>query len=208
MKALSTYSKFAGDYERYRQLVKSYGLKWSVNNDDIIISRLLKYSSNSGTQSELYDWTKTVNIKVPAFRTFMDFTISTGLRCDEAINSYRLIVELSKNRKLGEYYNTERQVLEHFRFGEIFIRKTKKAFMSFASKQLIESVQNSNLILTEDVVKKRLQRMDIPLRFSDLRELFASCSVKHLRLPEIDFLQGRVSTSVFMQNYFNPNLVN
>ena len=42
------------------------------------------------------------------------------------------------------------------------------------------------------------------MRFSDIRELFASCSVKHLKQPEIDFLQGRVSTSVFMQNYFNP----
>ncbi|MDH5459542.1 MAG: hypothetical protein OEY95_06335 [Candidatus Bathyarchaeota archaeon] len=30
---------------------------------------------------------------------------------------------------------------------------------------------------------------------------------KWLSQPEIDFLQGRVSASVFMRNYFNPALI-
>lgn len=42
------------------------------------------------------------------------------------------------------------------------------------------------------------------MRFGDVREVWASVMPKHLRQPEIDFLQGRVSTSVFMRNYFNP----
>jgi hypothetical protein len=204
MKSLSAYAKFSGCYEHYKQLVKAYGLKWSVNNDDIIIARLLKYSSDNGAPHDLFEWIKRVKSEIPALKTFMDFTIGTGLRFDEAINSYRLIVDLSKKQKLESYYNAEWGALEHFRFREIFIRRTKKAFMSFVPYQLIESVQLSNLDVTEDVVKKRLQRRQLPLKFSDLRELFASCSVKHLKQPEIDFLQGRVSTSVFMQNYFNP----
>jgi len=28
--------------------------------------------------------------------------------------------------------------------------------------------------------------------------------IKYLRQPEIDFIHGRGSTSVFMRNYFNP----
>ncbi len=116
MKALSAYAKFSGSYEQYKRLIKAFGLKWSVNNDDIIISRLLKYSSNSETQSELFDWIQKVRSQIPAFKIFMDFIIATGLRLDEVINSYKLIVDLSRKGKLCEYYNSERQVLEHFRF--------------------------------------------------------------------------------------------
>jgi len=45
------------------------------------------------------------------------------------------------------------------------------------------------------------------LRLRDTRELHASLSTKHLEQPEIDFLHGRISTSVFMANYFNPALI-
>jgi hypothetical protein len=31
--------------------------------------------------------------------------------------------------------------------------------------------------------------------------------MKYLKEAEIDFLQGRVSGSVFMRNYFNPALI-
>lgn len=41
-------------------------------------------------------------------------------------------------------------------------------------------------------------------RFSNVRELHATLVIKYLRQPEIDFIRGRVSTSVFMRNYFNP----
>jgi intergrase/recombinase len=53
----------------------------------------------------------------------------------------------------------------------------------------------------------RLQRRKIPLKFSDIREYWASKMTKHLSQPEIDFIQSRISTNVFMRNYFNPNLI-
>jgi len=206
MKALSALSKFAGCNEYFRQMLKAHGLKWSVNNDDIIIARLMKYSGDAAP-NDLFNWIAEVKARVPALSVFMDFTVCTGLRLDEAVNSYRLIVELGEDGKLGAYYNPERQVLEHFRFRKIFIRRTKKAYMSFASTALIDAVQKSGLYPTHDVIHKRMQRAGLNIRFSDLRELYASYSVKHLKQPEIDFLQGRVSSSVFMQNYFNPTWI-
>ncbi|HEX69428.1 MAG TPA: hypothetical protein ENG10_03950 [Candidatus Bathyarchaeota archaeon] len=44
-------------------------------------------------------------------------------------------------------------------------------------------------------------------RFGDVREVHGTFLTKYLRQPEIDFLHGRVSTNVFMQNYFNPALI-
>jgi len=95
----------------------------------------------------------------------MDFMAITGLRLVEAIESYNLIIKLAKEGKLNEYYNEEKEALEHFRFKEIFLRKSKKAFVSFIPKELIE------------------------------------------KQPEIDFIHGRVTTNIFMANYFNPALI-
>jgi len=209
MKALSALAKFSGSYEQYKRLVKQYGLKWAINNDELIIARLTKYADaqNGRGNQELFNWIQSVKQEIPDFSVFMDFIVATGLRLDEAINSYRLIVELSEQNKLSEYYNAERQVIEHFRFRVLFIRRTKKTFMSFASNALIQRVVESGFKPSIDIIKKRLQRAGLNLRFSDLRELWASRSVENLRQPEIDFLQGRVSASVFMRNYFNPTWI-
>jgi hypothetical protein len=209
MQALSALAKYTGRYEQYKQMIKAYGLKWSVNNDDIIIARLIKYSGSNGNNqaSDLFKWVNAVKQQIPEFTTFMDFTLSTGLRLGEAINSYRLIVELSESGRLGEYYNTERCVLEHFRFKALFIRRTKKAFMSFASNDLVERVAASGFKPTFDTIMRRMRRRSLKQCFSDLREVWASKSVRTLSQPEIDFLQGRISASVFMRNYFNPTWI-
>ena len=76
--------------------------------------------------------------------------------------------------------------------------------MSFSPNKLIDRISTSGLIPTKDVIERRIRRRKLKLCFSDLRELWASRAVRKLSQPEIDFLQGRVSASVFMQNYFNP----
>jgi len=53
-----------------------------------------------------------------------------------------------------------------------------------------------------DSYKKKL-----PLRFGDIREYWATYMTRHLKEAEIDFLQGRISSSIFMRNYFNPALI-
>ena len=46
------------------------------------------------------------------------------------------------------------------------------------------------------------------LQFSvDARAYFATHMTKWLNASEIDFLQGRVSASVFMKHYFNPAII-
>lgn len=48
MQSLSALSKYTGCYEQYKQMIKAYDLKWAVNNDDVIIARLIKYSGGEG----------------------------------------------------------------------------------------------------------------------------------------------------------------
>jgi hypothetical protein len=56
------------------------------------------------------------------------FACLTGLRPSESCESVRLINCLN-----NKYYNQEQQTLEHFRFPDIFLRPTKKAFISYLS---------------------------------------------------------------------------
>ena len=123
--------------------------------------------------------------------------VATGLRLIEAIECYRLIITLNQQGTLSSYYNNERQIFEHFRFKSVFIRNSKKVYISFVPRQIVEAISTVKQPINYD----RAQRL------ADLRELYASVSVKNLRESEIDFLQGRISSRVFLRNYFNPQFI-
>jgi len=199
MAALSSLSKFLGIHEEFSTLVKNYGLKWSVRSDDLLIARFTK----SVDPNAVFDWIKQVKSCCSGLRDFMDFMATTGLRFDEAIESYNLIIKLSKEGKLNSYYDGEREVLEHYRFKEIFLRKTKKAFISFVSKELVKNISDHKL-LNAYAVQSKVKRGTKKLRFGDIREVHGTVATKFLNEVEINFLHGRISSSVFMQNYFNP----
>jgi hypothetical protein len=54
-----------------------------------------------------------------------------------------LIIKLFGEGKLNQYCDGEREILEHFKFKEIFLRRTKKAFISFVPKELIKSISDN-----------------------------------------------------------------
>ena len=122
--ALLALSKFLGVHENFKQLVKNYGMKVNgKDNDDIVISRLLKTSN----ADEIFQWINEGIQKIPEIRNLLELMSITGLRLVEAIESHNLIIALSNNGTLKSYYDEEKQVLEHFRFKEKFIRNSKKS---------------------------------------------------------------------------------
>ena len=203
LKALSALAKFLGVYPDWKQLVLDYDLKWvGRSRDELIIDRLTKVTD----PDEIFNWVKEVKRARPELTDFMDFTAITGLRFDEAVASYNLIISLRAEHKLAGYYNQAKQTLEHYKFKETFLRKTKKAFISFVPEATIEKLAQ-NPEVTEAMIHKRIERSKLHLRFGDVREAHATFTTKHLKRAEIDFLHGRVSTNVFMRNYFNPALI-
>ena len=202
IKALSCLSKFTGVHDIFKELIKAYDLKWSNGNSDAIILRRLLRSKDNG--NDIREWITTVKQKIPRLSIFIDFMTATGLRKIEAMNSFNLIVNLAETNKLNDYY--EEGMLEHFRFPKVFLRHTKKAFISIVPCDLVNEVAESPKI-TQAIIDKPLKRRRIPLRFSDIREYWATSMTRHLSQPEIDFLQGRVGSNTFMQHYFNPTLI-
>jgi len=204
LKALSALSKYLGVYQQYKVMLRSYGLRWrSRSSDDLIIGRLTRVRD----PDEVFTWIRRVKVLRPDLSDFMDFIAVTGLRLGEAVESYNLIIRLAGEGKLEQYYSEDRSVLEHFRFKELFIRRGKKAFVSFVPKEIVEAVSKNRPIASFDAIHSRLKKKKMRLRFSDVREAHACFLTKYLTPPEIDFLHGRVSASVFMKHYFNPALI-
>jgi hypothetical protein len=204
MASLSNLSKFLGIHERWKEIVRNYGLKWSGRKaEDYLISRIV-HTENNGS---VLEWVKQVKSKIPQLSVFMDFMVLSGLRLREAVNSYNLIIDLARAGRLSEYYNRENGALEHYRFKGLFMRRSKKVFVSFIPKRLVEEISKQKKLTLCQISNWVRRDKKLKSRFSDIREYYASVMTRWLNPAEIDFLQGRISGSVFMRNYFNPALI-
>jgi len=203
IKSLASLSKYLGIYQDFKKMLSDFGLQWvGRSSSDIMIDRLQKVKD----PNQIYTWIKETKDVRPNLSDLLDLMAYSGLRLSEAISSYNLIIELWEKKKLREYYNDETQTLEHFKYKEIFLRSTKKAFISFAPKWLISRI-TQNQPTSYDAIHGDFVRDGRPMKFSDIREAHATFMTKYLREAEIDFLHGRCASSVFMRNYFNPALI-
>lgn len=202
LKALSALAKFTGKYEDWKLLVKNYGLSWGGRNaDDIFIERMNKTQD----YGEVWEWVRLVKTNRSALSGLLDLMAVSGLRFVEAIDCVNLIQRLKSSGKLGDYYKNG--FLEHWRFKEVFIRNNKKAFVSIVPESIIEGVISSPKLPCMDRIKRQIRINGLHLRFGDIREAHGTLMTAYLKPSEIDFLHGRVTSSVFMANYFNPSLI-
>jgi hypothetical protein len=67
------------------------------------------------------------------------FGCLVGLRPAEIVESVRLIND--KEGVFAKYYNAEQMVLEHYKFPDVFLRFTKKAFISFMTGEMLDIVK-------------------------------------------------------------------
>jgi len=203
MSSLSALAKYLGVYEDWKRLIHQYQLKWSgKSKDEIVIARLTKVKN----PEEVFEWIKAVKKARPDYKAFMNFIAITGLRFVEAVTSYNLIRKLAKEGKLNEYYDSDKEVLEHYKFKDLFLRKAKKVFVSFVPKDLIQRIIENGK-LGKSGIQTVVKRLGLPLRFGDVREVHNTIMSKYLSEAEINFIAGRISGSVFMTNYFNPAMI-
>jgi intergrase/recombinase len=200
MTSFSNLCKFLGKYEDWKRLVHAYQLKWSDRNkDEIIIERLTKVKD----VDDVFNWIRQVKAVRPDFSSLLDLMALTGMRLLEAVNSYNLIIQLYREGRLSEYYNEETEALEHYKFKDLFLRKSKKTFVSFVPKSLVLKIAENGKPLNKHGVCTGIQRYGLPLRFGDIREVHNTIMSKYLSESEVNFLAGRIGSSVFMSNYFN-----
>jgi hypothetical protein len=202
LKSMVCLSKFLWCYEEYKLKLKSYGIKWS--NEDTAFNGFLSIFSRQ--HDTLGPWVKQIQpLLHDSEKLFLRFLATTGLRKSEAITSFNMILELNAAGNLCEYYNSELNVLEHFKY-KVFLRGTKNAYISFVPKELIEKICQSQKI-SYYVFHSRLNRKHIPLRFKELRSYHNSYLRKQGIISElVDVLAGRVPKTVFARHYLGEDM--
>jgi intergrase/recombinase len=94
----------------------------------------------------------------------------------------------------------------HFKYPQQFVRRTKNVFISFIPESLINEISNCKP-LTYQMIVKRLRRKNIKCRINELRDYFGTFLLQHGILEaEINLLQGRIPSSIFIKHYWSPKL--
>jgi len=137
---------------------------------------------------------------------FTKFLLHSGLRTSEAIHSFNLIIQLARENNLSEYYDAELQVLCHFKYLNLFIRRTKNCYITFIQPEILSEIAQSKPV-TYSMIRKSLERKSMHLRFNELRDKFGTYLLSHGILEaEINLCQGRIPVDIFIRHYWSPKL--
>ena len=204
IKALVILSKFLGKHEEFHNRLKEYGIKLSGDSGINAFLRILNNKNN--TDSNVIQWIKDVR---PILREnenlFLEFLLKTGIRKDEGIESFNLIIDLAKQSKLSEYYDESLNCLNHWKYSKLFLRHTKNLYLSFCSQSLINQIANSEPV-TYPAILKRLAKKGFHVRLNECRDYFSTLMLdKGFNELEVNLLQGRISGILF-KHYYSPKL--
>jgi len=198
MKALAVLCKYVGCYEYWKELLKQYNIKWETQNSFESFLRIYRNTN----RSNVFNWLKQIQrILSDKEKLLIKLILFTGMRRVEGFNCYNLLVKLGRENRVNEYFNFEKSTLEHFKYQDIFIRKTKNLFISIINEELINEIINSEYV-SFDAIRRKLERRHIPVRFSELRDFYGSYMIQHITREELDLLCGRLSGSIFLMHYF------
>ena len=200
MKALSSLSKFSVRHDLWKQIIKKYNLLWSTGDDSLSIFNKIV---NETSYSDMLKWIKDVILEIPKPQgNLFNFNTLTGLRPIEVSNSIHLI-----HSNLDDYWNKDKGLLEHYKFPNEFIRRTKKVFISIVDKPLIELAKNCPMNVSYNALKLMLKRKVLDMNMYFCRKVFSTYLRDEGVAPEIiDLLQGRISSSVFVRHYYRPDV--
>jgi hypothetical protein len=200
MKSLAILSKYLGCYDRWKAIKEKYQLKWSTDDSIQILQNLTNQENN---YSSMLKWVKDVCKQLPKhYRNILIYCSLTGLRPTEAFSSISLI-----KSDLDKYLDKEKMILEHIRYPEIFIRKTKKAYISIVNESIIQIANDTNQS-SYNSLRCYFKRRKIPFNFNYCRKIFATyLRTNGVDQEIIDLLQGRLPRSIFVRYYYRPDLV-
>jgi intergrase/recombinase len=196
MKALATLSKYLGCYNQWKNLRENYQLKWSANNIDTF-SHMMQTNIDA-----MMEWVKKAISVLPVdYGNLILYNTLTGLRPTESIESIKLLKTESTN-----YLNKETMLIEHYKYPTQFIRRTKKAYISIVTTNLLNVIEESK-IHSYTSLQSLLKRKGMEMHMSYCRKIFATYLRNNgIEQEIIDLLQGRISKSVFVRHYYRPDL--
>ena len=166
MKALTALSKFTGQYKIWQQTIDAYNLNWSYSDSLALFHSIT--SENTSLETML-QWVRNSIKKPETYANIIIFDTLTGLRPSEACISIGLI-----QNDLTNYYNKEKSILEHLRFPEFFIRRTKKSYISIVNDLIIDIAKKAYEKPSYNALKLLLSRRGLDAKMYYCRKVFAT----------------------------------
>lgn len=188
-------------YDTWLQMIKRFQLKWEQRDSFDTFKKI--FENHEGNYQNMLKWIRDCVERLPSeYGNMICFNTLTGLRPDESIKALHLL----KNEH-PEYVDHERMMLLHYRFPALFLRVSKKAFVSVVNKDILEIGYATPMNIKYSSVRTRLKGLNIPMHLYYCRKVFATYLRNKGIEPEIiDLLQGRISDSVFVNHYYRPDI--
>ena len=203
MKALSSLARFIGQTDNWRAVRQRYGLQWSTGTEKL--DAFHRFFDSSKDLDTMIEWLSQALEELPSdYANFLIFSTMTGLRASEAVEAVRLLTLSSKDERV--YYNPEQNMLQHYRFPDLFIRRTKAVYISVVNDEIIGIARGIGKILTLNAVKMAIKHRHLSMQLKYCRKIYASFLRQQGVQPEIiDMLQGRIGKNIFLRHYLTPS---
>ena len=194
MRALAHLAKHNGIYEQWQKIIKNHGIHWrQTDNDNFDFFE----KEDIG---EMIEYVKQTMKILPAdmASTFVTATM-LGLRADEVCKAISFL-----KQDVQDYYNAKLGILEHYKHKALFIRRTKKAYISLVDDDLLALAKQS--CDSYQAIRSFLKRRKVPMNMKYCRKIFGTYLRQNgIESEFIDVLQGRVPQSVFARHYYRPD---
>ncbi len=203
MKSLALLSKYLGCYDKWQDYKNRYQLKWTVSRDSLTSFQAI--TNQDKIFSNMIEWIRNAISNYPRFKNIFMFNVLTGLRPGEAIESFNMLGDPIQR---DEYLSKDKKILEHFRYPSIFLRRTKKAFISLVNEDILNYIEKSPTDdLNYDKISLTFERNNQKFYMSYCRKIYATfLRNEGVESELIDLLQGRISNSIFVRHYYRPDI--
>lgn len=202
MKSLSSLSKYLGLCETWSKMIKQYQLQWSKHNKSLNVFHSI-FNDNQESLPSMIAWLKSsISHLSGDYGNTLLFATLTGLRPEESLNAIGLI----KNQ-YNEYVDYKRNLLLHYKYPNLFLRRTKNAYVSVIDQNILETAKDTPKEFSYNVPRLALKKPGLNVNLYYCRKVFATYLRNKGIEPEIiDLLQGRISSSVFVNHYYRPDI--
>jgi hypothetical protein len=197
MKALSSLAKFLGCYDSWRAALKRHGVNWASPNASMVAFE--KITSDTENIDSMLDWLQKALRALPTeYRDVLRFNTLTGLRPTEALQSLKLI-------KTDRENYLKDGMLQHYKYPKTFIRRTKKAYISIVTPNILKLASNSKTFSYQAMCIKT-KRAGLPYHAEYCRQIFGTYLRDYgIEAEIVNLLQGRIPPDVFLRHYYRPN---
>jgi hypothetical protein len=192
MKALSSLARYTGTQSDWLTIRQRYGLQWSTGTEKL--DAFTRFFDDSRDLDTMMQWLREAISTLPNdYANFFLFCTLTGMRASECLEAVRL---LRTQGAESYYYNPEQQVLQHYRYPEIFIRRTKAIYISVVDDSIVSIARKIRKVPGYNGLKMVSRRTSVSMRVKYCRKIFAShlhrCGISD---SLVDMLQGRIVLS-------------